>query len=166
MTDETPFWQSKTMAEMTDGEWESLCDRCGNCCLHKLEDVDTGAIAMTDVACAYLDLGHCTCKDYANRQTNVTDCVQISPANVGNLPWLPATCAYRLVGSGQDLAWWHPLISGRPETVHEAGISARGRAISEDQVDDLEDHVTEWLETSMKLGLAPFGKAHWRKPKR
>ena len=160
---EQPFWKITPMAEMSAEQWESLCDRCGNCCLHKLEDVDTGAIAVTDVACAYLDLGHCTCRDYANRKRNVPDCVQITPDTVGDLHWLPQTCAYRLVASGQDLPWWHPLVSGSPETVHEAGISVRGRAVSEDAVDDLQEHVTAWLDTSMKLGLAPFGRPHWRR---
>ncbi|MCZ6764769.1 MAG: YcgN family cysteine cluster protein [Alphaproteobacteria bacterium] len=153
---EQPFWKRKSLDAMTVSEWESLCDRCGKCCMHKLEDVDSGAIAMTDVACAYLDLGTCSCTDYPNRKKNVPDCVQITPQNAATLAWLPETCAYRLLAHGQDLAWWHPLVSGKPATVHEAGISVRDYAISETQVDDIEDHVTDWLTTTVKDGIGPF----------
>jgi len=147
-----PFWRRKRLDEMTPEEWESLCDGCGKCCLHKLEDVDTGDIALTNVSCRYLDLGTCRCSDYANRQRNVSDCVALSPDTVAGLRWLPDTCAYRLVAEGHDLHWWHPLVSGDPATVHEAGISVRGKAISEDEVDDLEDHVQDWLDS----GARPF----------
>lgn len=153
---EKSFWKTKTLRQMTQQEWESLCDGCGQCCLHKLEDEDTGEIALTDVACSYLDLEGCQCKDYANRQKNVPDCVQLTPGKATQLRWLPETCAYRLVGSGQDLAWWHPLVSGDPDTVHEAGISVRGQAVSEDDVEDLEAHVVDWING----GAAPFGVAH------
>lgn len=149
-----PFWKRKRLHEMTRPEWESLCDGCGKCCLHKLQDEDTGDIAMTNVACRYLDLETCRCKDYPNRQHNVSDCVQLTPDVVPALRWLPDTCAYRLVAEGRDLFWWHPLVSGDPATVHAAGVSVRGDAITEDDVDDLEDHVQDWLGS----GVNPFGK--------
>jgi len=122
-----PFWKTKRLSQMTQVEWESLCDGCGRCCLNKLEDVDTGATYFTNVACRLFDTASCRCKDYANRKRQVSDCVQLSPRNVKRIVWLPPTCAYRLVAEGKDLAWWHPLVSGRPETVHEAGVSVRGR---------------------------------------
>lgn len=151
------FWKSKSLDEMSAEEWDALCDHCGQCCLHKLEDVDTGAIAVTDIACAYLDLETCSCSDYANRKANVPDCIQLTPQNVGDLPWLPETCAYRLLANGKALAQWHPLISGDPETVHQAGISVRGKALSETGVEDMEDHITRWIEAKVKRGGSPFG---------
>lgn len=143
---EAPFWKARSLAELDPDQWDALCDRCGQCCLHKLEDIDTGALALTDVACKLLDLESCTCTNYARRREKVPDCVQITPDNAATLPWLPETCAYRLLARGQDLAWWHPLVSGSPETVHEAGISVRGKAVSETDIEDLEDHVTGWLK--------------------
>ncbi|MEJ0023585.1 MAG: YcgN family cysteine cluster protein [Alphaproteobacteria bacterium] len=122
-----PFWKTKTLAEMTEGEWESLCDGCGKCCLIGLEDADTGEIYLTDVACDLLDSGACRCKDYANRKKHVPDCVKLTPELVPELTWLPKTCAYRLVAEKKDLRWWHPLVSGDPESVHEANVSVRGK---------------------------------------
>lgn len=145
--DETPFWRRKALAEMTDAEWESLCDGCGKCCLVKLEDEDSGRIYFTDVGCRLLDGDTCRCRDYAHRSEVVDDCVRLTPGNVGEIAWLPPSCAYRLVAEGRDLYWWHPLISGDPETVHAAGISVKGRiAASEEAVseDDLEDHIVSW----------------------
>lgn len=141
---ETPFWQRKSLAEMTRAEWESLCDGCGKCCLHKLEDIETGEISHTNVACHLLDLGSCRCSDYRNRRKLVPDCLVLKPNAIGELKWLPSTCAYRLLDEGKTLYWWHPLVSGNPDTVHQAGISARGRAISESRASDLEDHIVEW----------------------
>lgn len=145
MTDE-PFWKTKRLTEMTVGEWESLCDGCGLCCLNKLEDWDTGEVVFTSVACRLLDGHSCRCSDYENRQATVQECIQLTPEAVNEISWLPPTCGYRLVRDGEDLYWWHPLVSGDPETVHIAGISARGRTISEMEVgvDDYEDYVVDW----------------------
>ncbi|MGE5546655.1 MAG: YcgN family cysteine cluster protein [Solirubrobacterales bacterium] len=131
---------------MSEAEWEALCDGCGKCCLHKLEDEDTGEIAYTNVACRLLNLGTCRCKDYDNRKRHVPDCVRLDPAQVGFLTWLPTTCAYRLLAEGQDLPWWHPLVSGDPNTVHQAGVSVRGRVIAENRAGPLEHHIVEWVD--------------------
>ena len=141
---EEPFWRRKTLAEMTRSEWESLCDGCAKCCLDKLEDDDTGEIQYTEVACRLLDLGTCRCTDYSNRTRFVPDCVVLTPRTVARLTWLPSSCAYRLISEGKDLEWWHPLVSGDPETVHRAGVSVRGRAVPEAVAGDLEDHVVRW----------------------
>lgn len=126
-----PFWMTKTLDEMTPVEWENLCDGCGRCCLNKIEDEDTGKIHLTRVACKLLDLRSCACRDYANRKMHVPDCIRIDPAQVRSLSWLPETCGYRRVEERRGLEWWHPLVSGSPDTVHEAGISLRGWAKSE-----------------------------------
>jgi uncharacterized cysteine cluster protein YcgN (CxxCxxCC family) len=142
-----PFWRVKRMSEMSAREWESLCDGCGRCCLNKLTDVDTGETVYTDVGCKLLDDESCRCTDYARRQTRVKDCVRLTWRNVSRLTWLPPTCAYRLVAKGKDLPWWHPLVSGSPETVHAAGVSVRGRvtASERDVPDDkMEDYVVSW----------------------
>lgn len=132
MPADIPFWKQKQLWEMTLDEWESLCDGCARCCLVKLEDEDTGKIHFTSAACKLLDAGECRCTDYQNRTARVPDCVQLTPENVGELNWLPKTCAYRMLAEGKDLAWWHPLVSGRYETVREAGISVAGRTRSEE----------------------------------
>ena len=136
-----PFWRRKTLEEMTEEEWESLCDGCGQCCLNKLEDAETGEVALTWAACRLLDLGTCKCSDYANRFKQVPDCINMTPESTRNTGWLPQTCAYRLVDEGKDLYWWHYLVSGDPNTVHQAGVSVRDIAVHEDRVDDLEDAV-------------------------
>ncbi|MES1203431.1 MAG: YcgN family cysteine cluster protein [Pseudomonadota bacterium] len=143
-----PFWKSKTLAEMSEAEWESLCDGCGKCCLIGLEDADTGEVYLTDVACDLLDSGACRCKDYPNRKTHVPDCVKLTPETVGELSWLPKTCAYRLVHEGQDLRWWHPLISGDPETVHAANVSVRGKTRPQGRLKPrhLIKRITRWPE--------------------
>jgi uncharacterized cysteine cluster protein YcgN (CxxCxxCC family) len=127
MSDPLPFWKTKTLAEMDEAEWESLCDGCGKCCLIGLEDEDSGEIYLTDVACDLFDGDACGCRDYANRKSKVPDCVKLTPQNVGELNWLPKTCAYRLVHHGEDLRPWHPLVSGNPESVHTANVSVRGK---------------------------------------
>jgi hypothetical protein len=143
--DEQPFWKTKRLDEMTSSEWESLCDGCGKCCLMKLEYEDTGDIDWTNVACRQLDHDSCRCRNYRLRKVFVEDCVSLTPDTIGQIKWLPATCAYRLVQQGRDLYWWHPLVSGDPQTVHEAGISVRGRVIGEDEAGDLEDHLVGWV---------------------
>jgi uncharacterized cysteine cluster protein YcgN (CxxCxxCC family) len=122
-----PFWKRKTLAEMSAEEWESLCDGCGRCCLNSLEDEDTGEIYLTDVTCRLFDPATCRCTDYARRAKRVRDCVTLRPDNIGELTWMPKTCAYRLVHEGKDLFWWHPLVSGDPESVHASGASVRGK---------------------------------------
>jgi len=145
--DRDPFWRRKGLAELTDSEWESLCDGCGRCCLAKLEEEDSGRIFFTDVGCRLLDGTTCRCRDYQHRTEVVSDCVRLRPDNIEEIAWLPPTCAYRLVAEGRDLYWWHPLISGDAETVHSAGVSVRGRVgASEDDVADeeLEDRIVNW----------------------
>jgi uncharacterized protein len=144
--DELPFWRRVSLAEMSEAQWESLCDGCGRCCLNKLEDMDTGDIYWTEVACRLLDDDSCRCSDYRNRQALVQDCVRLTPENVSGLRWLPPTCGYRLVDEGRDLYWWHPLVSGDRETVHYAGISVRGRTLSEALVPvrKFEEHLVSW----------------------
>ena len=143
---ERPFWQRKTLGEMTPDEWESLCDGCGRCCLLKLEDEDTSEVVYTDVACRLLDLGTCRCRHYRQRRRLVPDCVVLTPENLERLDWMPSTCAYRRLHEGKDLPEWHPLVSGRPESVHEAGISVRGRVVREGSLPDeeLEDRIVDW----------------------
>lgn len=139
-----PFWETTPLTAMDREQWESLCDGCGRCCLHKLEDADTGEIYYTDVACKLLDLSSCACRDYERRWDSVPDCIALSPRVIDDLAWLPSTCAYRLLRNGQPLPDWHPLVSGDPDSVHQAGISVRGRAVSETRVRRLERHIVRW----------------------
>lgn len=148
MAFEERFWERKSLAEMTGEEWEALCDGCGRCCLVKLEDEDTGEFHATSVRCFLLDDKTCRCGDYENRQARVPDCVKLDASNAGTLGWMPSSCAYRRLAEGRGLAWWHPLVSGDPKTVEAAGISVRGRTISEHDVEeeDLIDHIRRWKE--------------------
>jgi hypothetical protein len=141
------FWIAKTLQEMTPAEFESLCDSCGKCCLHKLEDDDNGDVYYTKVACRFLDHDSCRCQTYSTRQQAVPACVTLTPDSVKDTYWLPDTCAYRLVDEGLSLPNWHPLVSGDPESTHKAGMSVAGKVLHENSVnlDDLEDYVVRWV---------------------
>ena len=144
--DLVPYWRAKSLEELTGEEWERLCDGCGRCCLNKLEDWDTGEIAWTNIGCRLLDGDTCRCSNYEHRQKEVPDCIGLTPDMVRKISWLPPTCAYRLIDEGADLYWWHHLVSGSPETVHQAGVSVRGRTINEKGIDveDYEDFIVVW----------------------
>lgn len=142
------FWELP-VAALSRPEWEALCDSCGQCCLHKAEDEDTGIVYPTNVACKLLDLCSAQCSDYRNRKAHVPDCLKLDPQLAATTHWLPATCAYRLRAEGEPLPAWHYLISGSRESVHEAGISVRGRAISELVAGPLEQHIV--LPPGMEL---------------
>jgi len=136
----TAFWREKSLAQMTPMEWESLCDGCGKCCLHKIRE-PSGVLKATNVACRLLDTASCRCTNYPRRKDLMPDCVVLTPATVGTIDWLPSTCAYRLLDEGKDLPDWHPLVSGKSSSVHKAGISVSGRSISERDAGPLHEHI-------------------------
>lgn len=142
------FWQNRPLEDLNPQEWEALCDGCGRCCLVKLEDFDSDEVYFTSIACELLDTESCRCSNYSQRFKKVEDCIQLSADKVESINWLPATCAYRLRHEGEPLPEWHPLVSGNPESVHEAGISVRGRVISEAHVhpDSMEEHIIYWVD--------------------
>ncbi|MFP3928814.1 MAG: YcgN family cysteine cluster protein [Desulfobacteraceae bacterium] len=125
-----PFWKVKPLEQMSRSEWEAVCDGCGNCCLEKVEDEESGEISVIPVACEYLDTKTGRCLVYPDRMLVNSECIILTPESLREIPWLPETCAYRLLMEGRDLPDWHPLVSGSPETIHEAGISVRGRVVS------------------------------------
>ena len=145
MPEPNPWWL-KPLSEMSADEWEALCDGCAKCCLHKLQDDDTDAYYTTDVVCRLLDRHSCRCSDYANRHRRVPDCIPLTPRNIRELDWMPATCAYRLRAAGQPLPDWHPLVSEDRDSVHNSGRSVPGRVVSEDDVDDPADRIVVWLD--------------------
>ena len=145
------FWETKSLKQMTKYEWESLCDGCGKCCLHKLEDIDTGEVSISNVACSFLDEETCNCKDYSNREKNVPDCISLDLKNIKKLQWLPETCAYRLIDEGKSLYNWHHLISGSKSTIHEYGMSVRDYSINESKLNDAEEYILEWFNKNGTL---------------
>jgi len=148
-----PFWETKSLEEMTPSEWESLCDGCGKCCLHKIDDFNNGEILYTRVACQFLDLKTCRCRHYSRRSELISDCVDLTPEMVRQLQWLPESCAYRCLFEGRGLAWWHPLISGKPDTVRKAGKSICDWAVPEKYVhlSELEAYVINWKDLEPDL---------------
>ena len=134
-----PFWETKTLSEMTVPEWESLCDGCGLCCLIRFEDEDTGTIMPTRVSCKLFDADLCRCSDYAQRKRHVPDCIKLTPYNIDDLMWMPKSCAYRRLHEGKDLPDWHPLVTGDPDSTHKAGVSVRGQVVSEAALSEEEE---------------------------
>ncbi len=147
MTISPGFWKDKPLSAMTLEEWEALCDGCGICCLFKVEDEDTGAVQLTNVACRYLDLDHGRCQLYEVRGSAMPSCIKLTPSKVEKLKWLPETCAYRLIMAGRPLPAWHPLISGDPLSVHRAGISVLGRVMREADADM--SHIEDFVITDL-----------------
>jgi hypothetical protein len=143
-----PFWESKSLAEMNRGEWESLCDGCAKCCLHKLEDEDSGMISYTRVVCRYLDQKKCRCTVYEKRRKLVPTCLELHHGELDNLHWMPSTCAYRLLNEGKSLPLWHPLIAGDRKAMIASGNTVTGKVISEDFVPDegFEEHIVHWVK--------------------
>jgi len=142
-----PFWEEKSLDEMTREEWESLCDGCGKCCLHKIDDVDSGEILYTRVTCRLLDIETCRCLNYDRRSELVSDCVDLTPEMVRTISWLPESCAYRRISEGRGLASWHPLVSGTKETVRSADVSICSWAVPENciHLSELDVYVIDWI---------------------
>ncbi len=145
---ENYFWREKSLEELNDAEWESLCDGCGKCCVVRVEDIDTGEIYKTDLGCRLLDLGTCKCTRYDQRHSVVDDCLKLTPKNIQKLDWLPDSCAYRVVARGGDLPKWHHLVSGSQNEVHDRGRSVLGRLVSETDAatKNLEDRIVHWID--------------------
>jgi len=143
-----PFWETKTLSEMTSNEWESLCDGCGRCCLNKLEDMETGELHFTNVACRLLDDSQCRCHDYTNRKQLVPECLVLNADSVHSSTALPPSCAYRRLAEGKPLLEWHPLVCGDSDVIHRTGISVRGKTVSEEfiHVEQFEDHIVDWFD--------------------
>lgn len=144
----TEFWKAKSLQELSEAEWESLCDGCARCCMVKLQDEDTDEVVYTSIVCDLLDQHRCRCTRYPERHELVADCVELSVEEVAKFHWLPKSCAYRTIAEGRDLAWWHPLVSGDAETVFTAGIAVRGKVVAEADVppDHEQDMIVHWVE--------------------
>ena len=142
------WWNRIPLEQLDSQQWEALCDGCAKCCLHKLQDEDSGEIFFTKVRCRHLDEEHCRCGDYEHRSELVPSCIHLTPGSAGDLDWLPSTCAYRLRAEGRELPAWHYLVSGSRDSVHEAGASVLGRTLSEEYVhpDGFEEHIVHWAE--------------------
>ena len=143
-TENSRFWEEKSLAQMSQSEWESLCDGCGKCCLVKLEDADSGELIFTNVACDLLNLKTCQCGDYSNRFKKMPDCLQLTIDKIAEFHWLPTTCAYRLLAEGDPLPSWHPLLTGSRSAMHAAGQSIRNKVIHERFAGEWDDHIVTW----------------------
>jgi hypothetical protein len=139
MQPDRPFWETKSLAEMSPAEWESLCDGCGLCCLVRFEDENSGEITPTRVHCKLFDAVACRCTNYEDRKAYVPDCIKLTPNNIDQLGWMPRSCAYRRLNEGKTLPRWHPLITGDPESTHKAGVSVRGQTVSETALEHPDD---------------------------
>jgi uncharacterized cysteine cluster protein YcgN (CxxCxxCC family) len=139
------FWEGRKLDTLDRAEWEALCDGCAKCCVHKLEDADTGAVHFTNVRCRLLDPATCRCSDYAHRGALVSDCVTLTPANLAACNWLPRSCAYRRLAEEAGLPVWHPLITGDRMSVVRSGNSVCGRTVPESGAVRLEQHIVTWI---------------------
>jgi len=140
------FWETKNLIDMNENEWESLCDKCGKCCVIKLEDFDTQEVHYTNVSCKLLCEKSASCKDYENRKSIVPDCIILSPDNLKDLKWMPKTCAYKLLNEGKNLPYWHPLLSGNDKEIVNSGNSVKNRVTNENEIKikDLPDYIFNW----------------------
>jgi uncharacterized protein len=140
------FWEIKNLLDMNENEWESLCDKCGKCCVIKLEDFDTQEVHYTNVSCKLLCEKSASCMDYENRKSIVPDCIILSPDNLKDLKWMPETCAYKLLNEGKELPYWHPLLSGNDKDIVNSGNSVKNRVTNENKikVKDLPDYIFNW----------------------
>ena len=140
------FWETKNLIDMNENEWESLCDKCGKCCVIKLEDFDTQEVHYTNVSCKLLCEKSASCKDYENRKSIVPDCIILSPDNLKDLKWMPETCAYKLLNEGKNLPYWHPLLSGNDKEIVNSGNSVKNRVTNENKIKikDLPDYIFNW----------------------
>ncbi len=145
-----PFWKTTALADMTPDQWEDLCDGCARCCLHKFRDEESGQVYLTMVACRLLDRRTCRCRDYRHRTERVPACLVLTPEKLTRADWLPDTCAYRRLLAGEPLSWWHPLVSGDRGTVHQAGVSVQGVALSEEDV-----HPQDWIRLVLEEATPP-----------
>ena len=140
------FWETKNLIDMNENEWESLCDKCGKCCVIKLEDLDTQKVHYTNISCKLLCEKSASCKDYENRKSIVPDCIILSPDNLKDLKWMPKTCAYKLLNEGKNLPYWHPLLSGNDKEIVNSGNSVKNRVTNENEIKikNLPDYIFNW----------------------